>query len=179
MGLKIVAFVWGLAEATLFFIVPDVLLTFVAARSGRRAAQCCVWVLFGALLGGALMYGWGASDEAGALETLEKIPAISKPMLAKVDEDLAAQGVMALFWGPVRGVPYKIYAVQSASNDIPLRVFFLVSIPARLIRFALLSLLSWAFFRFVAPRWPMRARDALIATLWIAFYIFYFAIQDT
>ena len=77
----------------------------------------------------------------------------------------------------MRGVPYKIYAVQSASNEVSFPTFLLVSVPARLVRFALLSLLSWSFFRFVAARWPMRARDALIGVLWVAFYAAYFTVM--
>ena len=35
MGVNLVAFFWGLAEATLFFIVPDVFLTHLAIKIPR------------------------------------------------------------------------------------------------------------------------------------------------
>ena len=38
MGLSVAALLWGFAEATLFFIVPDVLLSAIAVRRGRGAA---------------------------------------------------------------------------------------------------------------------------------------------
>src|SRR5260221_4366767 len=47
---------WGFAEATLFFIVPDVLLTLVALFSFRRSAQLMACILVGAVAGGSAMF---------------------------------------------------------------------------------------------------------------------------
>jgi len=52
MGVGLAAFLWGLAEATCFFIVPDVLLSFIALRRLRTALLCCGLALAGALLAG-------------------------------------------------------------------------------------------------------------------------------
>src|SRR5437868_1692315 len=60
------ALAWGYAEATLFFLVPDVLLSWVALRDPRAAGVACFWALAGALLGGATMYAWGAADPGTA-----------------------------------------------------------------------------------------------------------------
>ena len=58
---QIVAFAWGFAEATLFFIVPDVPLTGVGCRSLRAGLKAMSAALVGALLGGMLMYNAGAA----------------------------------------------------------------------------------------------------------------------
>jgi hypothetical protein len=50
-----IAALWGLAEATLFFIVPDVWLTLITVWSPRKALIACLFALLGALAGGALM----------------------------------------------------------------------------------------------------------------------------
>ena len=176
MGLRLLALLWGFGEATFFFIVPDVLLTFVAARSGRLAVGTCLWVLVGALAGGTLMYAWGERDESGALEALDAVPGISPGMLATVGAEIDAHGVAAPLLGPIRGVPYKIYAAQSASRGIGLGAFLLVSVPARLMRFLFMSVVTWLFFRRVVPHWSLRKRNRLIAGLWAAFYVAYFAI---
>jgi membrane protein YqaA with SNARE-associated domain len=56
MGLMAAAALWGFAEATLFFIVPDVLLSIIAVRRGRRPAWIAMaWTIAGAIAGGALM----------------------------------------------------------------------------------------------------------------------------
>lgn len=50
--LIIAAFCWGLAEATFFFIVPDVLLTAITIVSVPRALRALVFSLLGATIGG-------------------------------------------------------------------------------------------------------------------------------
>jgi membrane protein YqaA with SNARE-associated domain len=63
----LIAFIWGLAEATLFFIVPDVYLGFVALFDWRRALRALAAPIAGAVLGGALMYALAAYSELRTL----------------------------------------------------------------------------------------------------------------
>lgn len=49
------AFAWGLAEATFFFIVPDVFTTRLALQDFKRALISCIFTLAGALLGGVTL----------------------------------------------------------------------------------------------------------------------------
>src|SRR6185436_11985528 len=77
----VLAFLWGLGEATFFFIVPDVLLTLIACRALRPAMKTTVATLIGALAGGALMYTMGALEPATARGFLEHIPAISPDLI--------------------------------------------------------------------------------------------------
>jgi hypothetical protein len=67
MAVTLLAAAWGLAEATLFFLVPDILITWVALTSLRRALLSSLWVLAGALAGGCLMHLSGASRPDQAL----------------------------------------------------------------------------------------------------------------
>lgn len=115
MGVGLAAFVWGLAEATVFFIVPDVLLSFVALRSLRRAFTCCLLALAGALLGGVGMYWLGQQWPEAMTRLLDRIPAIAPPMLARVARELADSGALAIMLGPLSGTPYKAYAVDRKS----------------------------------------------------------------
>jgi membrane protein YqaA with SNARE-associated domain len=176
-----VAALWGFAEATVFFLVPDVYLTAVALRDRRAALRACLAAVAGALLGGALMFLWGASDPPAARALLDRIPAISPPMLARVEREIATGGPLALFVGPLRGTPYKTYAVLSgerarAGGPVASRLalFLAVSVPARLLRFVLLALLAaWVAARPLAA-WSLRAKRMLHAALWGAFYTAYF-----
>lgn len=62
-----IAALWGIAEATVFFIVPDVWISFVAARRDWKAgvlAACLACT--GALIGGAIMYLWASRDAEAA-----------------------------------------------------------------------------------------------------------------
>jgi len=177
MGLRPGAFLWGLAEATLFFIVPDVLLSAVALRDRAMALRLCLWTLGGALVGGLAMYLWGRHELAQAGEVLAALPAIDAAMLARVGDDLERLGALATFLGPLSGTPYKIYAALAPEAGIPLAMFLAISIPARLIRFALVVALTAWVSRTLLGDWPARARLRLLLALWGLFYTVYFFVM--
>lgn len=177
MGLRLVAAFWGLAEATLFFIVPDVLLSAVALRSRRKALELCLWALAGALVGGTLMYLWGARAPEQVWTLLSWVPAVSEPMMTSVSLALLDTGVWATIWGPLSGTPYKLYAALAPSAEISLGLFLLVSIPARLIRFVLLSLVA----AWLAERWltslSYRQRLGWLLSFWVIFYALFLSVM--
>lgn len=167
----VVAFVWGLAEATLFFIVPDVLITFIGCRALRPAMKTTVAALIGALLGGAITYHFGTP------EVIERVPGIHHELVASVKNQLTEHGVAALMFGPLLGIPYKIYAIEWAARGGSLVLFLLVSIPARWLRFALSALLARGIANLLAL-WTHRRAAAewtIVAIFWVAFYAWYFA----
>lgn len=164
---------WGLAEATLFFIVPDVLLTRLALRSGRRAIVACGWTLAGALAGGLVMYGWGAGDPDRAMRVLDAVPAIDREMIERVGVEIADDAA-AMLLGPLGGVPYKIYAVQAGRHNVSVPLFLLISIPARGIRFVLTALIASAIATVVRRRFSQAACDRLHAVFWVGLYAWYF-----
>ncbi len=167
---------WGLAEATLFFFVPDVFLSAVALRSRRLALVACLWATAGALVGGALMYAWGTARPAAAEEVLDAIPAIAPATIERVGGQLAERGALAVFLGPLRGRPYKIYAVEAGKVGMGFVPFLLVTIPARLVRFVLVSLLAAWIARGPLAAWAPARRRLLHAAAWAAFYAVYFTV---
>jgi membrane protein YqaA with SNARE-associated domain len=177
VGLNAVALLWGLAEATLFFIVPDVWLSAIAVARGRRVAlRATGWAIAGAILGGALMHAWGTFDPAGATALLDHLPAISQGMIAGVRDDLARQGSAGVVLGGVTGVPYKIYAVLADGAGLALPLFLLISVPARAIRFVLAVLVADWLNGWLARWLTRRQRYAVLGVAWLAFYGFYFAV---
>ncbi len=176
MGLMVAAALWGLAEATLFFIVPDVLLSAIAVRSGRRAALSATgWTVIGAVAGGALIYRWGAEDSAGVIAILDRLPAISPAMIARVGEELRHAGLAAMVVGAFSGVPYKLYAAMAPASSIGLVPFLAASIPIRALRpVAVVLVVDWVNKR-LAARLSPRRRMAVLAVLWLVFYAAYFA----
>ena len=176
MGLMAAAVLWGFAEATLFLIVPDVLLTGIAVRRGRRVAlMAAAWTVVGAVGGGALMYRWGAQDPVGAVAMLDRLPAISPDMFARVGGDLRRAGPAAMAVGAFSGVPYKIYAVMAPGAMIGLGAFLAASVPVRAARLiAIVFISDWLNGR-LAARLPGRRRMALLAVVWVVFYAAYFA----
>lgn len=169
------AFLWGLAEATLFFIVPDVLLSAASLNRLKAALMACAWATAGALIGGIAMYYWGASSPFEAWALLDRVPAISPAMQAEVREAVATQGLGALFMGPVTGTPYKLFAVAAGQQGLALVPFLLVSVPARAARFVLVCLLAYTVSRLLSGRFSTPARYGILAGCWLVFYGAYFA----
>lgn len=169
------AFLWGLAEATLFFIVPDVLLSAVALRRLKTALVACAWATAGALPGGLALYLWGMAAPAEAWAVLDRVPAISLAMQGEVRDAMTAQGLGALFLGPLTGTPYKLFAVAAGQQGLDLIPFLLVSVPARAARFVLVCLLAYTVSRLLAGRFSTPARYGILAACWLVFYGAYFA----
>src|SRR5262249_53228345 len=109
---NIVAFVWGFAEGTLFFIVPDVILTFIGLTRGARDAVIgsCFSAL-GASCGGALMYLWSAADPAAARATVVAVPAITGAMVNRAEYAMGENWFYATLLGPLTSTPFKVYAI--------------------------------------------------------------------
>lgn len=173
---KYLAAVWGLAEATVFFIVTDVLLTSVALKDGKRATKLCLWALGGALVGGAIMFWWGSHDKESAENLLAKIPAIDFEMLEEVEGQVVEDGVEAAFIGPLTGRPYKIYATYAGSSGENLAVFLLVSVPARLLRFLALAWLTTAISKSLLRKKSSHFKTLLLTAIWVGFYGWYFSV---
>ena len=171
------AFLWGLAEATLFFIVPDVLLTLIGCRSLRAGFGACGAALLGALTGGVIMYTAGHTAPEASRALLARVPAIQQPLVEGVRRQVEERGVSAVLFGPTRGVPYKIYAVEWGARSGNLPVFLLISIPGRGIRFCLSVLLAAGAARLLGP-WTRRRPTTemfIWALFWVGFYAWYFS----
>jgi len=175
IGHHLLAFVWGVSEAVVFFVVPDVLITRAALGSVRSGLLTAASALSGALFGGAFSYWWGATDLDGARRVLDALPAISIGMLDRAQHALATDGMFAALLGSFSGVPYKVFAIHAASAGIALTTFLLASIPVRGIRFVLLVLITRALARYVVPNWTAARLQLAWALLWIVFYAFYWS----
>jgi len=161
---------WGFAEGTLFFVLPDVPLSFVAMFRPRRAWLHLAAIVAGALLGGALMFSWSERSES-ARQAVEQVPAVTPAMFAGAEQDLQAYGIWGTSLGPVRGIPYKIYAVE-APRHATLPMFLLVTIPARLWRLVIV----WLGFAAAGSILRKTGRVSFAPALHIVFWVVTYAI---
>lgn len=169
-----IALAWGFAEATLFFVVVDVLISYVIVAFGlRRGLEAVFFATVGAVAGGAAMYRWGVTEPEAAMAAIDRVPAIGAGMIAEVRQALAGDWRSALFGGAFTGVPYKIFAVQAPAAGIAMTAFILVSVPARLARFLALWLVIGLLSRLVATRLGKRQQLAMLTIIWIVFYTLY------
>jgi membrane protein YqaA with SNARE-associated domain len=171
-----VALLWGFAEATLFFFVPDIWIGLLALGSPRAGLRAVALAVAGALIGGALMYGVGASQPAQETDRLlDAIPAISPAMIVRVQEEMRQQGPASMVFGPLRGTPYKIYAVSAGQQRQSLAETLLWTIPARASRFLLIALVLsgiGALGRRVGI--PAAWLLGIYCVAWVIFYGVYF-----
>ena len=168
--------VWGFAEATLFFIVPDVLLTLVALYSIRRSIKLVAFILLGALMGGTVMFYQGAKDPARAQAMVLHVPFVSMAMFTKTHAGFERDGIWTLAKSPGNGIPYKVYCVQ-ASRYAGWPAFIAMSVLARLERFApfwlVAATLGLVFKKQIAHR-PL-VPIVVHLSLWIVGYTLYWS----
>lgn len=175
---RLTAAAWGFAEATAFFIVPDVWTSRIALRSPRRGMATTLDALAGALAGGLCTYAVGrAVDPERWRELVTQVPGIDRDLVDETDRAVQRRPDLALLLGPPRGVPYKLFALAHGRQQRPLGRFLAVSVPARWIRFALVTGGVGAVGEAGRTHLPPRLRPLLPAVFyggWAAFYAWYF-----
>ena len=127
---------WGFAEATRFYVVPDVLVGWIALHGVRRGVAASLWATAGAMLGGLAVH----ADSRAQRARLVEIPGISEAMVEDASTKLARDGWWALLRGPLDGIPYKVYAAEAGARGLPSGELVAWTIPARLWRFLAVAL---------------------------------------
>jgi membrane protein YqaA with SNARE-associated domain len=170
------AFFWGLAEATFFFIVPDVFTSRLVLKTTRNGFVACFWCLAGALPGGMLLYYLGHDPhlQGNLAEAMAYLPGINGSLARQAGNGLMEHGLPALFIGVLAGIPYKLYALQAAWAGAGLGPFLLVSAAARLSRFLIVTGLVWLVGSKLMPNLTLATKLRIHAGSWTLFYIIYF-----
>ncbi|MCP8616288.1 hypothetical protein [Salirhabdus salicampi] len=175
MGVMITGFLWGFSEATLFFIIPDVLITLIALKSFTKSLKLSILVTIGAVIGGSIMYITGVEHSGRLLEVLETVPAVDVQMIHNVQRDTEDNGLLDMLLGPTKGIPYKLFAAQAYHAGVPYYLFFLVSIPARIGRFMITAFIASFFANFIFKSVPYKIKVSVWSLTWIIIYAIYFA----
>jgi len=170
------AFVWGFAEATLFFIVADVFLSLLVVwRGWRLAFFAALAAALGAVPGGALMLAWSAHDPAGLLGVLAYLPAIDAAMIENAGEALAGGWFGAILAGAFSGVPYKVFAAQVWPAGISTLAFLAATVPLRLVRYLSVVIIV-AGLDFAVRSWLGRSvRITILCGGWVLFYAIFWS----
>jgi hypothetical protein len=172
-----IAGLWGMAEAALLFIVPDVWLGLVALFVPRRAPHTLAAIAVGAVVGATLLVGLTALAPSGVTSLLERLPGIGPDDLPAVRAELVAHGLGAFLNGPLQGLPVKLYVHEAALLGLagPALVGFVVL--NRIIRIGLVGLVAAVVGTAGRPliaRFPRLTVTVYLAS-WAVFYAAYFA----
>lgn len=169
-----IAFLWGFAEATFFFFLPDIYLSRLSIHSPKKAFIACFVAAFAAILGGSLMYLWGFYDLHSAYTFLTYIPVIFPKLIRMVFKTLSSNPFEALLLAPLKGIPYKIYAVAFGARHISFFYFIIVSFFARLIRFISITTLTGCIVFFLKKYVSVAKLYRIHLLSWFLIYIIYF-----
>jgi hypothetical protein len=136
--------VWGFLEGTWFFLVPDVLLSYIAVSSLRRALVASLGVVLGAMAAACVLYGLLGLDRGNAGILIQRfwsaLPGFRSTMMAAASRYLEADGARGLVSGPRSGVPYRVFVFEAYRMGISLPQILLWTAPARLERILLAPL---------------------------------------
>ena len=136
--------VWGVCEGTWFFLVPDILLSYFAIDSLRRAMAAALGVVLGAMAAACVLYSMLGVDRVDADFLIPQIwsalPGFRFPMLAAAARYLEADGARGLISGPSSGIPYRVFVVAANRLGISLPQILLWTPLARLERILLAPL---------------------------------------
>ena len=179
-ALILLAFVWGIAEASLFFVVPDVPVSLIAlARGWQAGLRAALAAAAGAMLGGTALAVFAGNAPETAIALVDAVPAISPAMIARMQAMMAGTGSAAglagaMIQASLNGVPYKIAAASAPVLGIPVWELALLTPLVRLPRFVALAAAGAGLRRLtpVLPGWmqPLRVRLLLAVLGWSAFY---------
>jgi membrane protein YqaA with SNARE-associated domain len=173
--MRAIALSWGFAEATVFFVVPDVWISLVAVRSLRQGLWTCAFALAGALAGGIVVYLLGLRHQAALLAWYDHLPAISRGLIVQVSGQLQSLGATGVVLGGFTGAPYKLYAAQAASAGMDLPLFLAASVLARGSRFVLVAMVVGLVARALAARLGNRTAHRAVLVFWLLFYAWYWS----
>lgn len=168
---------WGLAESTVFFLVPDIVLGWACLAGPRDGLRSLIAILAGALLGGLGLYVLALFWPDAARQVVGELPFVRGWMFDSVSQSYVQHGAAGMLYGPSSGIPYKVYAVL-APQHLDAMSFLLASIPARIERLAL-SGVTFALVGLALRRWwrtPLRSPVAVVyALVWCGLYAIYWA----
>src|SRR5690242_11660831 len=129
---------WSAAEAAIFFIVADVPISWIAVRSGTKAAMlAAVVAAVASVVGAAIVFVWARHDPYGATSTMTGLPAIDQRLISRAAEGYH-EGPLAMLAGSFSGTPFKLYALEAAKR--PDYSLLLLAPFVRLPRFLLVAL---------------------------------------
>ena len=167
-------FLWGLAEASFFFLPPEMLLTWIAVqRRGRAAFWGVLATLAGALAGALLMYSWGSGTSLKVITAfMGALPDISRAMVRDALQALQTGGGAAAFGGIMQLLPSKLFSTLAPHAGLALSSYLAWFTLAQLLWLGLaagVALLFGALWRRLLPGvsifWP-----------WLAFWTVYLAL---
>jgi membrane protein YqaA with SNARE-associated domain len=143
-----VAFLWAVAEATIWPIMPDAVLVPLVLARPAAWWRLVVAAALGTAVGGSLSYALGRSQPGRA--AVERLPLVRPAMVEAVDRWLTREGARGVWRQPATGVPFKVFARLAGARGLPPGQFLVWAVAARSARFIAVA----GVVAMVGRRWP-------------------------
>jgi hypothetical protein len=175
-----IGFAWGLAEGIVFFIVPDVYISFATLFSPASGAVAWLASIAGSAVAVSILSVLARIPDLDYRKFLESVPGISAALVERVSKTLSAEGLPFDPLLALGGVPLKVYAGVAFSLEIPLGTVLLWTVFARVARIAPTLLFAAAVRRLFRRSIDARpaAWAALVAIFWLFFYVLDFIVMS-
>lgn len=165
----VVSFLWGMAEALFWPIIPDYFGVAVIPASPQRWWTVALWLTTGSIAGGIV--GYWFSRLRGTASPLESMPLVTPTMIDRAGGWLSDSGALGIFRQPFSGVPYKVFVYLGGSTRLPFGRFVLVSALARGARIWATSAIAGG-----VAQWSGTARVERYYDLFIVVFTLVFAV---
>jgi len=174
----IIAAIWGVAEATLFFVVPDVAVGWIALRRPRHTVAAWLAATAGGVVGAVFTYqavrrGWDPDP------VFVRLPGMQVGDIERVRDAVSAEPVRAFALGAISGVPLKVYLAEAARKGLSLRYTLALLVLDRAPRIGLTAV-CLALIGVMARRrghTGTGSTGALYGVAWAAFYAWYWLVR--
>ena len=174
----LIGFLWGLAESTVFFIVPDVGVAYIALVTPGYWWKAAATSVLGALVGAVLLFlavQFWLHQEVRHLLTV--LPGIHPATLAAARSRISLHGPGALLGAAFSGIPYKVFAAELTLAGTSLPVLLAWTIPSRALRLFPVAAIAGLFGGILRPviARNFRVFTAAYALAWAVFYGWYWS----
>jgi membrane protein YqaA with SNARE-associated domain len=148
------AFLWAVAEATRWPVMPDAVLVPLALARPGSWWRLVVAAALGTSVGGVVSYA--RARRRPDRSAIVRLPLVRPAMVDAADRWLAAEGPRGARRQPASGVPFKVFARLAGAQGLPLGPFLVWAVGARSLRFAVsagLAALLARRFQAAVARW--------------------------
>ncbi len=141
-------FCWAFGEALIWFVIPEFLLLLILFMRIRRKKELLLFDIYGTVAGTVLAFILDVP-----LRLLHHLPYIQPKMVAQTEIWYRQHGLLALFYQPFSGVPYKVFTFVAPHYHFFILAFLFVAVVVRIARyyifFAIFTLIYPVFHPFV------------------------------
>jgi membrane protein YqaA with SNARE-associated domain len=131
------AFLWAVAEGTVWPIMPDAALVPLALARPASWWRLVLAAALGTATGGAVSYLLGRRNPER--QSVDRLALVRPAMVTAVDGWFEREGARGVWRQPATGVPFKVFARRAGARDLPAVTFFGWALLSRSLRFALLA----------------------------------------